>query len=64
MAGGIATHLIEVLQEPRFMQSFSKKGRFQNLMRSIPVHVITTRAALVGAATYGLETLQETEGQA
>jgi len=63
MAGGITTHLIDVLQEPRFMQAFSKKGRFQDLMRNIPVHVITARAALVGAATYGLETLQRTEGQ-
>jgi len=64
MAGGIATHLIDVLKEPRFMHAFSKKGRFQDLMRNIPVHVITARAALVGAATYGLETLQRTEGQA
>jgi glucokinase len=64
MAGGIATHLIDVLKEPRFIQAFSKKGRFQNFMRNIPVHVITARAALVGAATYGLETLQRTEGQA
>jgi glucokinase len=64
LAGGIATHLIDMLKEPGFMQAFSKKGRFQDLMLSIPVHVITTRAALVGAATYGLETLQRTEGQA
>jgi glucokinase len=64
MAGGIATHLIEVLKEPQFMQTFSKKGRFQDLMRNIPVHVITARAALVGAATYGLEKLQRTGGQA
>ena len=54
--------LLDVLKEPRFMQAFSKKGRFQELMRSIPVHVITARAALVGAATYGLETLQRTKG--
>jgi glucokinase len=64
MAGGVALHLIEVLKEPWFMQTFSKKGRFQDLMRSIPVHVITARAALVGAAAYGLETLQGTKGQA
>jgi glucokinase len=64
MAGGVALHLIEVLKQPWFMQTFSKKGRFQDLMRSIPVHVITARAALVGAAAYGLETLQRTKGQA
>jgi glucokinase len=64
LAGGVATHLIDILQEPQFMQAFSKKGRFQDLMRRIPVHVITARAALVGAATYGLEALLRTEGQA
>jgi glucokinase len=63
MAGGVATHLIDVLKEPQFMRAFSNKGRFQDLMRRIPVHVITARAALVGAATYGLETLQRTKGQ-
>jgi glucokinase len=63
MAGGIALHLIDVLRESRFMQAFSNKGRFKDLVGRIPVHVITTRAALVGAATYGLETLQQTEGR-
>lgn len=64
IAGGVALHLINALKEPRFMQAFSKKGRFLDLMRRIPLHVITARAALVGAATYGLEVLQRTEGQA
>jgi len=58
IAGGIALHLLGALQEPRFMQAFTKKGRFRDLMERIPVHVITTRAALVGAATYGLERLK------
>ena len=50
IAGGVALHLIEVLREPRFIQAFSNNGRFQDLMGRIPVHVITSRAALVGAA--------------
>jgi hypothetical protein len=29
------------------------------LMERVPVHVITTRAALIGAAAYGLENLME-----
>ena len=58
LAGGVALHLLGALQEPRFMQTFTKKGRFRDLMERIPVHVITTRAALVGAATYGLERLK------
>jgi len=59
LAGGVAMHLLAALQEPRFMQVFTRKGRFEDLMKRIPVHVITTRAALVGAATYGLENLRD-----
>ncbi len=58
IAGGIALHLLDALREPRFMQVFARKGRFKDLMGRIPVHVITIRAALVGAATYGLESLK------
>ena len=41
------------------MESFKRKGRFTELMERIPVHVILTRAALVGAAAYGLERFKE-----
>ena len=58
LAGGIAVHLSDALKHPRFMQAFSRKGRFKNLMEQIPIHVITTRAALLGAATFGLESLK------
>src|SRR5262249_21970582 len=58
MAGGVALHVLSMLQEPRFMESFTRKGRFKDLMQRIPIHVITTRAALVGAATYGLASLK------
>ena len=55
VAGGVALHLLEALKQPCFMQSFAQKGRFKDLMKRIPVHVITARAALVGAASFGLE---------
>ena len=58
IAGGVALHLVNALREPRFMQAFTQKGRFKDLVARIPIHVITTRAALVGAATYGLESLK------
>ena len=58
LAGGIALHLLGALKEPRFMEAFTNKGRFKDLMARIPIHVITTRAALVGAATYGLKSLK------
>ncbi len=45
------------LRAPRFMEAFTRKGRFKDLMARMPIHVITTRAALLGAATYGLDTL-------
>jgi len=64
LAGGVALHLLEALKDPRFMQTFINKGRFKDLMGRIPVHVITTRAALVGAATYGLESLSNIRGRA
>jgi glucokinase len=52
------------LREPRFMQTFANKGRFKALMERIPVHVITTRAALVGAASFGLEHFNHGSGVA
>ena len=64
MTGGIALHLIDVLREPRFLQAFTNKGRFKDLMGRIPVHVITARAALVGAATYGLQMVELYKGRA
>jgi glucokinase len=59
LAGGISLHILRVLEEPRFMESFTRKGRFAQLMERIPVHVILTRAALVGTAAYGLESFKE-----
>ena len=57
LAGGIALHLVKFLQEPPFLQTFTRKGRFKDLMERIPIHAITTRAALLGAATFGLRSL-------
>ena len=37
------------------MHAFVSKGRFAELLRKIPVKVITTQAALLGAALYGLD---------
>src|SRR5262245_57175374 len=59
LAGGIPLHMLKLLEGPAFMESFKRKGRFAELMTRIPVHVILTRAALVGAAAYGLESFKE-----
>ena len=55
-------HVLDVLKEPRFMQTFARKGRFKDLMARIPVHLITARAALIGAASFGLETYKLKSG--
>ena len=55
LAGGIATHTLPALQGPGFMAAFTNKGRFAELMKFMPVHVIVTNAALQGAASYALE---------
>jgi glucokinase len=59
LAGGIPLHMLRAFEGPGFMETFRRKGRFAELMARIPVHVILTRAALVGAAAYGLETFKE-----
>jgi glucokinase len=59
LAGGIPLHILRVLEEPAFMESFKRKGRFGELMEHIPVYVILTRAALIGAAEYGLKSFNE-----
>jgi glucokinase len=64
LAGGVALHVLGSLKEPQFMQAFARKGRFKDLMARIPVHVITARAALVGAASFGLETCKHRSGVA
>lgn len=55
-------HLSSVLQRPDFVHAFTRKGRFKDVMERTPVHVITARAALIGAASYGLESLKNHNG--
>jgi glucokinase len=59
LAGGVALHLVDALKHPRFLESFTRKGRFKDLMRRIPLHLITARAALAGAAANGFELLKD-----
>ena len=54
LAGGIAVHLQSVLKSPRFLQSFQRKGRFAQVMRKIPVHLMVSKVGIAGAAAYGL----------
>ena len=55
LGGGIPPRILPKLKGPTFMQSFTNKGRFSDLLSRIPVHVILhSEAALLGAACYGL----------
>lgn len=55
LGGGIPRHILPALDGGRFMRGFRRKGRFATLLERLPVHVITTRAAIIGAADCGLE---------
>ena len=55
LAGGVAVHLLPVLKSPGFLQSFRHKGRFAEVMSRIPVHLMTGKVGIAGAAAYGLK---------
>ena len=55
VGGGITPKILPKLQDGTFIRAFVAKGRFAELMRTIPVTVaLTPRAPLVGAAYYAL----------
>lgn len=55
LGGGIPPRILRQLQESRFMEAFAAKGRFRDLLASIPVSVIEEgQTALLGAAQDGL----------
>ncbi len=55
IGGGIPPRILQFLKNETFMKSFTSKGRLSYLLRDIPVKVILNpKAALIGAASYGL----------
>ncbi|MBN1219569.1 MAG: glucokinase [Anaerolineae bacterium] len=56
LGGGIPPRILPKLQDGSFMQAFINKGRFAEILGQIPIYVIlNNKAALLGAAHYGLE---------
>ncbi|MEA4903168.1 glucokinase [Desulfitobacterium sp.] len=57
LGGGIVPKLLPQLRESSFLKAFYDKGRFHELLSSIPVYVILEeQTALYGAARYALLT--------
>jgi len=51
VGGGIAPKILRKLQAGEFMAAFVHKGRFERLLRDVPVRVILNdKTALLGAA--------------
>ncbi len=58
LAGGMPLRVGNRLTRPGFMHAFAGKGRFAGLLGEVPVNVVlSTGAALLGAAQYGLDRL-------
>ncbi len=56
IGGGIPPRILPFLMGERFRRAFLNKGRFARLLENVPVYVIMNpKAALLGAAAYGLE---------
>ena len=53
VAGGIATKILPLLQQDRFLLSFTQKGRMRSLLEDIPVHIVLNQhVGLIGAALH------------
>jgi glucokinase len=56
LGGGISPRILPFLEGGEFMQAFKNKGRFSDLLASIPVQVIlNSKVGLIGAAAYGFD---------
>ncbi len=59
IGGGISPKILPIFNETNFMESFTAKGRFGELLSKVPAHIILNdQTALLGAAWRGLEDLR------
>jgi glucokinase len=59
IGGGIAPKILPVLRDGHFMEGFAAKGRFENLLRAMPVKIaLNPETALLGAARFAADKLQ------
>ena len=58
IGGGIAPKILPVIQSDYFLEAFVKKGRFENLLRDMPLKVsLNQETALLGAARFAFDKL-------
>lgn len=63
LGGGIVPKLLPLLHEEKFLEAFCNKGRFKELLKSIPIFVILEEeTALYGAARFALNSSQHNTG--
>lgn len=62
LGGGIPPRILSALTDGRFADAFQRKGRLAELLAHVPVHVITSRVALLGAANYVLRLARQRAG--
>jgi glucokinase len=56
LAGGMPGRILPWLRKPDFIQAFTQKGRFTEMLNNVPVHVVLNpETALIGAANHGFE---------
>lgn len=56
IGGGIAPEILPILKDGPFMESFLAKGRFQELLRDMPIRVILNEdTALLGSLEFALK---------
>jgi glucokinase len=56
LGGGIPPRILPYLKGKQFMQAFTHKGRFTQMLAQMPVHIILNpKVALLGAAIHGFE---------
>jgi len=56
LGGGISPRILSFLESGEFIKAFKDKGRFSDLLASIPVQVILNpKVGLIGAAAHGFD---------
>lgn len=60
IGGGIAPKILPIIENGSFFESFIKKGRFENMLKNMPLKLsLNQKTALIGASRYAFDKLIE-----